>query len=225
MERIKIREAIRRCIISEANNKRKASKYLTESKLSSKTIMNVDIQPEYQSYFSFNVDDWIDFLNSNAASNTIVFLYNGEDTLSMISESDYKMWLLEHGLDKDVIYNSEFYDKGYAFFRYCMDNSIDEDNISDLVKFMMRHEINDSRQIDNDMWNKYMKETYHDINDIRDLLENADDMINIPDLMDYLKRHSGIVLLGGGIKECLKEVEIALNSLNKKYEIMSKFTY
>jgi len=106
-----------------------------------------------------------------------------------------------------------------------MDNSIDEDNIVDLVKYMIKHDINDSRDIDEDMWNDYMEETNHSQEDVRDLLENADDMINIPDLMDFLKKYSNIVLTGGGINECLKEVEIALLSLDKPYNTLSKFVY
>ena len=50
-------------------------------------------------------------------------------------------------------------------------------------------------------------------------------MINIPDLMDFLKRYSNIVLTGGGINECLKEVEIALNSLDKPYKVLTQYTY
>ena len=57
------------------------------------------------------------------------------------------------------------------------------------------------------------------------LLENAGDMINIPDLMDFLKNYSNIVLLGGGVNECLKEVEIALLALNKNFNVINKFTY
>jgi len=43
--------------------------------------------------------------------------------------------------------------------------------------------------------------------------------------MDFLKRYSNIVLTGGGIYECLKEVEIALMALDKSYQILNEFTY
>lgn len=126
-------------------------------------------------------------MNQNAALNNIVFLYNGADTLGMISEGEYIDWLFEIGVDEDVINNATFYDKGYAFFRYCIDNSINEDNIVDLVKYMVRHDINDSRDINEEMWNDYMEETNHSQQDVRDLLENAGDLISVPDLMDFLK--------------------------------------
>ena len=220
-----IKTTIRGYLNENKNSNKRKSRLITESKIQGKTIINVDIQPEYKSYISFNLGEWVNFINTNAALNDIVFLYNGADTLGMIDEYSFKEWLIDLGIDEDVVYNATFYDKGYAFFRYCMDNSIDEDNIVDLVKYMIRHDINDSRDIDEDMWNNYMEETDHDQQDVRDLLENAGDMINIPDLMDFLKRYSNIVLTGGGINECLKEVEIALLSLDKNYNTLSEFVY
>lgn len=220
-----MKNLIKKIIKEELNLNKKKLRIIKEEYLQGKTIINVDIQPEYKNYISFNLSKWIQFLNQNATNNRIIFLYNGEDTLGMISENDYKYFLLELGLDEDVLDNAIFYDKGYAFFRYCMDNSIDEDNIVDLVKFMIQNNINDSRDIDEDMWNNYMKQTNHSQEDVRELLENAGDMINIPDLMDFLKNYSNIVLLGGGINECLKEVEIALLSLNKNFNILKQFTY
>lgn len=176
-------------------------------------------------HISFNLNKWVQFLNQSEENNRIVFLYNGADTLGMISESEYKNWLFELGVDEDVIYNAIFYDKGYAFFRYCMDNSIDEDAIVDLIKYMITNDITDSRDIDNDMWNDFMNTTDHSRQDVRDLLENSDDLINIPDLMDFLQNKNNLILTGGGINECLKEVELALLALNKPYSVMSKFTY
>lgn len=155
----------------------------------------------------------------------LFFLYNGAETLGMIDETSYKVWLYELGVSEDVIYNSVFYDKGYAFFRYCMDEGISEDSIVELVRYMVEHGINDSRDIDSDMWDSFMEETGNDMDDVRGLLENAADMVSIPDLMGFLERYSGIVLMGGGIDECLKEVEIALMALGKNYDVYSEYTY
>lgn len=219
-----IKKIIKEEIHNITKSKRRGS-IINEEKYNSKTIINVDIQPEYESAISFRLGDWVKFINQNAAQNNIIFLYNGADTLGMISEGEYINWLYELGIDGDVINNSTMYDKGYAFFRYCMDSGIDDDAIVDLVKYMISNNINDSRDIDEDMWNQFMEETNHTRDDVRDLLEFAGDMINIPDLMDFLKRYSNIVLTGGGINECLKEVEIALMALDKNYTVNSKFTY
>lgn len=212
-------------LIRENISNPKKLRMLYESDFGGKTIINVDIQPEYEKWFSFDVESWVQFINESAKNNKIVFLYNGEDTLGMVSENDYKHWLYDLGIDEEIIYSATFYDKGYAFFRYCMDSNIDEDSIVDLVRFMIRHDINDSREINNDMWNEYMEETNHTQEDVRELLENAGDMLSIPDLMDFLQGYNNIVLTGGGVDECLKEVEIALLALDKQFNILSKFTY
>jgi hypothetical protein len=60
---------------------------------------------------------------------------------------------------------------------------------------------------------------------VRELMEDSEDCINIPDLMDFLERYNNVVLVGGGINECLKEVELALDALDKNYDTWHKFTY
>lgn len=189
---------------------------------SNKTIVCVDIQPEYASYFGFDVRSWTKFLNSSVNNNNVVLLYNGPD-LGMTSEREYIDWLFQNGLKEKSLNHIRLFDKGYAFFRYCMDSNIDEDAIVDLVKFMITRNVNDSRDIDVEMWDEFMQQHSHE--DVRELLDGAEDLISIPDLMQYLSPLNNIVLTGGGIHECLKEVEIALKVLGKNYSIMDKFTY
>jgi hypothetical protein len=190
-------------------------------------LISVDIQPEYEKGFTFNIYQFTKFINENIDNmNSITLLYNGADTLGMISEDDYKYWLLENGLKEDNLQIIKYLDKGYAFFRTCMDEGAEEDETVNLVKYMIQHNINDSRDIDEEMWNGFMRQYGYDTSVVRDLLEPAQDCINIPDLMDYLKKFSGkLVICGGGINECFKEVEIALKALNKNYNVLTKFTY
>lgn len=213
---------MKKLIISSKQKRQliKESRILTESiSLIGKTLINVDIQPEYESAIHF-LPQWVKFLNKTNAS--IIFLYNG-DQMGMISESEYVHWLFQLGVKERVLNSAQFYDKGYAYFRYCIDSAINEDEIVSLIKFMIHKNINDSRDLDEEFWDDFV-ETYP-YEDIRDLLEFSDDMINIPDLMDFLKYKNNIVLTGGGIYECLKEVEIALMALDKSYQILNEFTY
>ena len=50
-------------------------------------------------------------------------------------------------------------------------------------------------------------------------------IINIPDVFEYLDGKSNIVLCGGGKNECLKEIEIILMIQNTKYNLLNKFVY
>lgn len=191
--------------------------------VSGKNLVVVDIQPEYMGGIDF-LGEFVEFLNDNYDEiSSITFLYNGYDTLGMVREDDYKMWWVDYGLDESIVYESRFYDKGYAFFRYCIDSDIDDDTTTNLVRMMIEKDIDNSRKLDEEFWDEFI-ERYGD-EDVRELLEFADDCINIPDLMEYLSNYNNIVLVGGGIDECLKEVEIALNALNKPYTTIPKFIY
>lgn len=190
-------------------------------------LISVDIQPEYQDSLGFDLSQYLEYINTNFKfMNSMTFLFNGYETLGMVRDIDYKIWLMENGLNREVLDRGRFYDKGYAFFRYCMDEGIDDEEIVGLVQYMIKNKINDSREIDEEMWNDFMATTGADQSEVRDLLEVADDMINIPDLMDYLNGYVGnIWLCGGGINECLKEVEIALMALDRPYNVLTKYTY
>lgn len=197
------------------------------SLLNNANLISVDIQPEYQNSFTFDKFSFGGMINQNYNElATLTFLFNGPE-LGMISEDEYKWWLIEDcEIDENIIYNSYFFDKGYAFFRYCIDEGIDDEDIVDLIKFMVKHNINDSRDIDQEMWIEFMKEYNHDQSDVKDLLEYADDMVNIPDVMEFLQNYNqSVVLCGGGLQECLKEVEIALMAIDKSYRLYTQYCY
>lgn len=213
---IKLQNILKRRLMKE-------SRIVEADSFKGKDIVSVDIQQEYQSYFTFKTGDWGRFLTKNWEGNNIVFLYNGE-SMGMTDEGGYKDWLLNY-IDYELLDDATYYDKGYAYFRFCMDEGIDDELTVKFVRFMMANGINDSRDLDKEAWNRFVNETGANAQDIRDLLETADDMINIPDLMEELKRYSNPLLMGGGINECLKEVELALMALNKPYTIYKKFIY
>ena len=120
--------------------------------VSGKNLVVVDIQPEYMGGIDF-LGEFVEFLNDNYDEiSSITFLYNGYDTLGMVREDDYKFWWIEYGLDESIVYESRFYDKGYAFFRYCIDSDIDDDTTTNLVRMMIEKDINDSRQLDEEFW-------------------------------------------------------------------------
>lgn len=192
------------------------------------TFISVDIQPEYESYFGYPASEYFEWLNENFSKfNRVIFLYNGYDTLGMVKLPDYRYWMLENGLSEDLIEDIKFYDKGYAWFRSCMDYGIDDDDVIDLVKFMMKNDITDSRFMDKEMWKRYAREQSHPWlrDELIGLLEHSNEMIYIPEMMDFLRPYSDLLLTGGGLEECLREVEIALKAMGKNYSILRDFTY
>lgn len=199
---------------------------------SNNTLLIVDVQPEYN--FDFDLFAFLQYINGEAIEGKdIVYLYNGVETVDMISEDDLKHWLYE-GSEYDpqmeeLIYNDiQFYDKGYAFFRSCMDEGMEEDIIVKLVKFMWEEDKRDTRDLDRDQWIKFIS-SIKDTDDwtfiLIETLRDHNEILYIPELMDQLEGLNNITMVGGGITECLREVEIALMALDKKYNINHEFTF
>jgi hypothetical protein len=202
--------------------------------LSSHDYVICDIQPEYQSWMrdSFAIGRFIDWLSSLLDSGAdVLYLYNGE-SMGMCSETVLKEWLVDDcGLGPDLLDGEEsnghirFYDKGYAFFRTCLDSGIAEEDVVALVRFMIDHDVHDSRELSGDDWDRFVSEHDLDLSELRSLMEISDECIWIPDLMDELRPLSNVVLTGGGVEECLKEVEIALQALDMSYVLERRFLY
>ena len=187
-------------------------------------LIVVDVQPEYAPWMGGIQSELFEYINTHIHElSDLTFLYNGEDTMGMVSEYEYRDWLIENGLDEDIAYQARLYDKGYAFFRNCMDRGGDDEELVNLVKFMRDNDINDSRELDKKFWKAFVKQ--YGSKNIRELMEDSEDCISIPDLMDFLERYNNVVLVGGGINECLKEVELAMDALDKHYDTWHKFTY
>lgn len=199
---------------------------LTEN-ITHDTFMSVDIQPEYINGFKYFLPKFIQYMNENAGEmNRIVFLYNGYETMGQTDEGNYRMWLMENGLKEEVLDRIMFYDKGFAFFRYGIDKGLDFFTTSNFVRFMYENRISDSIEMTREMWAKYLRQyRREDKKTVFELLENNDDCIRIPDLMRFLERYNNILLVGGGVEECLAEVTIALTALRKNYDLLDKFTY
>ena len=187
----------------------------------SSTLIIVDIQPEYSDYMGFSPEDFCEWLNEK--SGDIIMFWNGPE-LGMSSKEDIVGWYYEHGLSEELIDSIKWHDKSYAFFRYCIDSNNAFEETVKLVRYMWKHDINDSRDIDSSIWDEIVDEL--ELSSTRELLEFADDCIHIPDLMEVLNTIKGnISLCGGGRHECLAEVEIALGALGKSYKHIDEWIY
>jgi hypothetical protein len=193
---------------------------LEESKVSGKTIINVDIQHSYEKYIPW-LSQWVDFVNENFDRNTNVFVWNGTD-LGMESKGQHQNWLFDIGVSEDVINQSDYVEKSYGFFRSCMDRGFGDDNIIALGEYMYKNRIYDSRDLGEDDWAKLERKLD---DDIVEFLLDGDDPLIIPDVLFDLKRYSNILLTGGGDRECLAEIRLCLDILNKPHKDHGKFIY
>lgn len=142
----------------------------------------------------------------------------------MESSQDIIYWLVENGLDEDVINHLDFFEKNYNFFRDAMDNDIEHSSIVKLLKYMSENDIHDSRDLNETTW-EIFKSNNEDEDEIIDFLKESDVMIYLPDFMDKLSEIRNPVVMGGGKDECLAEVLIAMQVLDINYSTFSQFIY
>jgi hypothetical protein len=74
------------------------------------------------------------------------------------------------------------------------------------------------------MWDNYMHQYGNE--EIRELLEGDEgDSINIPDVYEEIKDINNVLLCGGALNECLKEIILIFDSLNTPYELLNNYIY
>lgn len=188
--------------------------YLTEKR--KRNVISCDVQPIYNSAMGFKLWEYCEFLNQN---NKILYLFNGPETVGGDSKNKILNWLYEEGeLNEEKFNDFTWLDKGYAFLRGWMDQGVSDRDIIQALRYMGSKRVWDSRDIEEDEW----VDKFPELEGI-----SFDDSISFPGTIDIgkLKRWSGSLLAGGGINECLKEIQLLMNAYNIKYTLVKKFTY
>tara|TARA_B100001287_G_scaffold262350_1_gene252179 strand:- start:674 stop:2179 length:1506 start_codon:yes stop_codon:yes gene_type:complete len=203
-----LREYIRNKLIEQATNKA--------------SLIVVDIQPEYEGGATFDIGD---LLRAATEYDRVLFLYNGEDTLGMIDEQSLRNYYFEK-LDYDeeayeeLISVSEFFDKGYGFFRDVMDSGIcfDRNSVIKIVKYMIDNNVQDIRDLD--------EEDVQSIGVSELLFDDLEDYgFWVPELQDVLPQWNGSDIAGGARNECLAEVEILAAAQGLSFRQVNEFIY
>lgn len=182
----------------------------------------VDVQPEYENVFSFDVGDLLHAANEY---DKVLFLYNGADTLGMVSEDDLRHYYLKK-LDYDeeaynnLMSGAIFFDKGYGFFRDIMDSSacFDRPSIVKIVGYMIDNNVSDIRDLNEDDVEKI---------GVGELLFDDLEVYGfwLPELSDVLPLWTGSDIMGGGRNECMAEVEILGNAQGLRFNQRNEFIY
>ena len=194
-------------------------KQLLKEEYEGKTLVIVDVQPAYSDFLSFDISDLCEWLNEKSEEfHKIIFLFNGED-LGLDSWSDISLWYNENGLDETIVQVEEF-EKNYGFFRDLMDNGVDFDDIIKLGKYMFSNNIGDVNDVPLEFFNTTGFEE-----DVIVTLMGGGYSFYIPDAIDLLEKVDNLVLIGGGVDECLAEVEILCDILDKTYILDNDWTY
>jgi len=152
----------------------------------------------------------------------VIYFYNGPN-LGYEGEDEIIQWMIDNGFDEDLLCNLNFFDKGYGWFRVCIDDGYTDEMI-ELLNWMYSKNKESTSEISDDEWS-ILIDSDSTFGDLRDLI-NVNGDIYFPDAFEFLKGiNSNIDLVGGSVDECLKEVEILLEVLNKDYDLISKWVY
>jgi hypothetical protein len=183
-------------------------------------LVTVDIQPAYESWIYFDLDNLVEVLNKR---NGATVMYVNSDTIDAFTEDsmdDIKNWWIENGVDEHKLNNFKFIDKGYGYLRPAMDSEIDDAIIIKAIRDMYQQKVHDSRDLYKGDENKIMEIYGDDMGEI--LLDGIQiNFINI----SWLKQLSPFYLCGGGKNECLKEVMLLCDAMNVKYKLLNEFVY
>ena len=186
--------------------------------------ISVDVQQEYNDAFSFDVNEYYQWMYDNF--DKVIVYVNGEE-LGFPPVSEHINWLMfEHDISEEIIESMEFREKGYAFFRACIDSGY-TDCLAEVISYMYKNDITDSRELTDENMEAIRDQFGDGCVEITEWLTNTDDPINIPDLMRELDndRLGSVTVSGGGDNECLEEVRLALEALDIKSTDISRWIY
>lgn len=182
-------------------------------------LISIDIQPAYEKWCSKIMNNFVNFLNSHKGE--VYYFYNGSEVGIDDNDESIRYWLMEYGVNEDVLDRISFKEKGYAFFRNFMDGGMNRHELIKVIRYMVMNRINDSRDIDEDKWKDILGDKYEEFSDLV-----ISDNIYLPDIsIGHLKSLGGCYLCGGGKDECLSEFRFLLESFNIRYKLIDSLIY
>ena len=166
-------------------------------------LVVVDVQPAYEDSIYFDVGSLIKQMESY---DWVVLLFNGK-YMGLDSKFDVMEWFLNQGMSEELLSEINFVEKSYGFFRPWMDTGVEEEVIVGVAKRMIKEDIWDSRDIEHG-------------------IDNCDS-IGLPDpcVIEALIGLGKATVCGGGHEECLKEIELVMDSLDVDYVRDHRFVY
>lgn len=177
----------------------------------------IDVQPGHNTAFcSSYVANLVKEVRLRIeAGQPVYIVYNDED-MSGDTEASVQDFWMEHGLDESDLFSCTFIEKQFAELRGWMDFGVDEDEIVEVMKRMRANRLNDSRLLEPDVLEALScdgKETKNPIF-LSYFLESSP-----------LRHVRDLDVCGGGRSECLREVELWMESLGTNYNRLEHLSY
>lgn len=177
----------------------------------------IDVQPGYNDHISRGLkSSLVAEIRARLNAGLPVFIvYNDEDMTGDTRTSVYCFWY-DEGLTEEELDQCQFIEKQFAELRGWMDEGVDEDEIVAAVKLMRSRGVYDSRQLDED--------------DLAEVSQEGFGTQNPLFISQYLEASAlfgvrKLDICGGGRNECLREVELWMDSLGTNYNRLDHLCY
>lgn len=205
---------------------------ITETR--SRPCIVVDVQPEYSGINDGDENpvfaEIIDFVAVKQTGPVLMFVNAEETGLTGDTIQDVKQYWEDTVRGEQYDYESEdddsainwnrfsIVDKGYGAFRSWMDLGVSESIIIRVIRALYQKKVTDSRDLDPEYFKQLVGAEWQDW------------MMEDPITVEWtsvaqLKRFSGAYIMGGGRKECLREVELLMNAFNISYKRIDSLVY
>ncbi len=196
----------------------KAKEFIIEANQNS--VILVDFQPAYDTgdmQYKEAIANAVSYINKKQPR--VTAFYNGADIGIEDTASEVFWHYVDNGLNEELEHLFTFKEKSYAWLRNWMDEGIDPSIIIKVIRYLVMHDLNDSREIDDEAWLALVGEDF-------EYYKDREMHIYLPDIsISKLKALSGSLLGGGGKHECLKEIQLLLNAFNIKYKLVQEWIY
>ena len=172
-------------------------------------IVVVDVQPMYHGSASGVASRIAQYLRGRKFKQVIWYFVADTFGIGDDSRESVQEYLLDAGVHPNRIAHIQFIPKDYGFLRGWMDNGVDEDLIKEALRVMKRHEVFDSRSLEEAWCSPELWEVVTTLSD--NLFWPSFDV-------DILLRSRKWLAAGGGVNECLRELELFGESQGVAFE-------
>ena len=186
-----------------------------------KPLVVVDVQLDYAGSWH-KTPELMEYINNYKGP--VFFLFNGEEHgLSAFDDSEHHLFLIDNGLNPELLSEANIFDKGYGYYRDWMDMGIDDDHIIGFLETMDRLGLSSSDEVAySDLPAGLMSEEEFQACNDTGCIHNADLLSTY--MLNSLNEE-GILVCGGSANECLKEFELNMRLKGVKTERLDEFVY
>jgi hypothetical protein len=180
------------------------------------TLVVVDVQPEYARHCKTLMPKFVAEVRKRIRRGEEVLLTVNVPDLSGDTDEDIVDFWLEHGLGEDCLDGLIRVPKTYAFLRGWMDNGAPDEEIISALRALRKAGLSDTRSISLD-----------ELEEVAPEGSQLCSPLYMPEELEYseLAHLPSIDICGGYRDECLREVELWLESRGNTYQRIEHLIY